>query len=191
MTLPLKKLPLFTPEQYLERECAANERSEYHNGLIFAMAGGSIRHSLLAGNIFGEFKTAFIGRDCAVVFSEVKIVAPNQTSFFYPDIVVLCGQTFSQHRDIAESPSVIVEVLSPSTRAYDLTTKREVYQRIPSLHTLICVDSTKREVLLLERDSKGKWPKQPSRPAKNLALKHLDATIPIDAIYAGINFAES
>jgi Uma2 family endonuclease len=183
-------MPFFTPEQYLERERTANERSEYHNGLIFAMADGSIRHSRIARAASNAMEHALQDPDCAVVIADVKIAAPDQSSYFYPDVVVLCGQSHLEHRDIAESPSVIVEVLSPSTRAYDLTTKREVYQRIPGLHTLIYVDSTKREVLLLERDNKGKWPKQPSRPSKNLALKHLHATIPVDAIYAGINFTE-
>jgi Uma2 family endonuclease len=186
--LALKNLPLLTPEQYLQRERAAQERSEYHQGLILAMAGGSNSHSRLIGNTFRQLDSQLNRSNCFLSMGDIKVAAANRSSFFYPDLLLRCNQQIPNHKDITTTPNLIVEVLSSSTRAYDLTTKREVYQSIPTLHTLLYIDSTKRQLHLYERDSKRKWPTTPSRPTKTLTLKHLNLAIPIDALYENIDF---
>jgi Uma2 family endonuclease len=186
---PLQAWPTFTPEEYLEREQHTEERSEYHRGLILAMAGTSENHAFINFVTAKLLDRALPVNSCRITTSEIKVAAPNQTSFFYPDILIRCNQSIAGHKTVTETPNAVVEILSPSTRAYDLSTKREVYQSIPSLHTLLYIDSTKRQVLLYERDSKGKWPKNPSRPTKTLTLKHLNIAIPIDAFYENTDFA--
>jgi Uma2 family endonuclease len=167
----------------------ANERSEYHRGLILAMAGTSDNHAFICMEMALQLRLALPSSQCRIVATEIKVAAPGQTSFFYPDALIRCNQSIPGQKDLTHTPNAVVEVLSASTRAYDLTTKRVVYQSIPSLHTLIYIDSTKRQVLLYERDAKGKWPKQPSKPGKLLTLKHLGGAIAIDEIYAGVSFA--
>jgi Uma2 family endonuclease len=186
--LPLKSYPLHTPGQYLERESSAEQRSEYHHGLIYAMAGGTYGHSIVIHNSAFALRLALAGRKCTTV-SDLKVAGPSQSSFFYPDLVIHCHQTIPPDLDVSETPNAVIEVLSPSTRAYDLNTKRHVYQSIPTLHTLLYIDSTKRAVLLYERDAKGKWPANPSRPAKQMTLRHFGITISIDSFYAGLDFA--
>jgi Uma2 family endonuclease len=181
--LVLKKLPLLTPEQYLMRESMAVERSEYHQGLVLAMAGTSDNHMSIVGNLYMLMRNALPSSKCRVTTSELKVVTPANTSFFYPDLVVRCDQKIPGHKDTTATPSLIVEVLSPSTRGYDLETKRLAYYTIPSLHTLLYVDSAKRQVILYERAPKGKWPSSPSRPTRAIALKNLGIALPISDLY--------
>jgi Uma2 family endonuclease len=125
--LPLKSYPLHTPEQYLERERAAQERNEYHHGLIYALAGGTNAHAIIIQNCAFTLQLALSGRKCTTTGSDLKVAAPNQSSFFYADLVIRCNQSIPFDQDLTETPNVVIEVLSPSTRAYDWNTKRHVY----------------------------------------------------------------
>lgn len=110
-----------SPEEYLALERKAEHKSEYIDGIIYAMAGGSERHNLIAANIIIALGTQLRNRPCRVYTSDLKVGAPNSTRFFYPDVSVICGepQFVDDEKDVILNPILIAEVLSESTAAFD------------------------------------------------------------------------
>ena len=111
----------FTPEQYLAMECQASYKSEYINGCIFAMAGASKEHNQIAFNIAGELHGQLKNRPCLAYVNDLRVKVSATGLYTYPDTVALCGEPhFEDERmDTLLNPSVIIEILSPTTEAYD------------------------------------------------------------------------
>jgi Uma2 family endonuclease len=130
-----------TPEQYLALERQAQYRSEYINGSLFAMAGASRRHNLIAGNIFGELRAQLRGRPCEAYINDMRVKVGVTGLYTYPDVVALCGQpNFEDTQlDTLLNPSVIVEVLSDSIEAYDRGEKFAHYRRLESLRDYLLI----------------------------------------------------
>lgn len=140
--------PRFTPEQYLEMERKADYKSEYLRGEIFAMAGASYEHNLVVANVLGELRAALRGGPCRAVANDLRVQVASSTLYTYPDVVVICGQP--QFADAALdtllNPSVIVEVLSPSTELFNRGEKWAYYQRLASLTDYVLVAQDKARV---------------------------------------------
>lgn len=137
-TLPRYHL---SPEEYLAIERKAEFKSEYVDGVAYAMAGGSERHNLVAANLIITIGVQLRNRPCRVYPSDLKVGIPNSKRFFYPDVSVVCGETqfADDERDIILNPILIVEVLSDSTAAYDRGKKFLSYQQINSLQEYLLV----------------------------------------------------
>ncbi len=144
---------LFTPEEYITQERKALHKNEYLDGQIFAMSGASRAHSLITSNISNTLYNQLVGSDCEVHSSDMR-VRPSPIAYFYPDVVVACGEPRFEDDvyDTLLNPVVIVEVLSPSTAAYDRGEKFEHYQQLTSLrdYTLVsqhrfCVEHYRRQ----------------------------------------------
>ena len=135
---------LFTPEAYITQERKALHKSEYLNGQIFAMSGASRAHSLITGDIFNSLYNQLMASDCEVHSSNMR-VQPSPIVYFYPDVVVVCGEPrFADDAfDTLLNPIVIVEVLSPSTAAYDRGEKFSHYRQLTSLQDYILVSQHK------------------------------------------------
>ncbi len=151
----------YTPEQYLTLERAAEYKSEYVDGQIYAMAGASRAHILLAGNVFGELRSQFRGRPCEVYMSEMRVKISPSGTYTYPDVVAVCGEArFEDKRaDTLINPTVIVEVLSPSTEAYDRGAKFVRYRELDSLtdYILVSQDRVLVEHFTRQNDGSGRW----------------------------------
>ena len=130
----------FTSEEYITQERKALHKSEYLNGQIFAMSGASRAHSLITSNISNTLYNQLVASDCEVHSSDMR-VQPSPIAYFYPDVVVACGEPRFEDDvfDTLLNPVVIVEVLSPSTAAYDRGEKFEHYQQFISLRDYILV----------------------------------------------------
>ena len=135
---------LFTAEEYITQERKALHKSEYLDGQIFAMSGASRAHSLITSNISNTLYNQLVTSDCEVHSSDMR-VQPSPIAYFYPDVVVACGEPrFADDVfDTLLNPVVIVEVLSPSTAAYDRGEKFEHYQQLTSLRDYILVSQHK------------------------------------------------
>ena len=123
-------------DDWLAAERAATQgRSEYVDGEIFAMAGASETHNLIAGNIFATLHNCFKGRPCYVYTSDMKVRIESANLGFYPDAMAVCGERvfWDERKDVLANPALIVEVLSDSTEAYDRGDKFAHYRTIPSL----------------------------------------------------------
>ena len=140
MGLP-KKIPYYTPEEYLAFERAADTKHEYLDGQIYAMAGGSPPHNQVCFNAIVAVGVQIRGTECIGYTSDQKIRTDPMDLFSYPDLTVVCGQPVfhDKHKDVILNPKVIIEVLSPTTEDYDRSEKLSRYQKLNSLSDYILV----------------------------------------------------
>src|SRR5438067_6181679 len=136
------------PEEYLTIERQAEYKSEYVDGVMYAMAGGSERHNLIAGNLVTELNIQLRKTPCRVYPSDLKVRVPNSKRFFYPDVSVVCGdpEFADDKRDVVLNPVLIVEVFSKSTAAFDRGQKFKFYQQIESLLEYLLVSQDEHHV---------------------------------------------
>lgn len=136
------KYKYLTPEEYLATERAAEYKSEYIDGVIYAMAGGSPQHSLIASAVLAELYFQLKGSPCLVFNSDLKVRVPTGRKFHYPDVTVVCGepQYADDERDVLLNPLLLVEVLSDSTAGYDRRRKFLYYQEIESFREYLLID---------------------------------------------------
>ena len=129
------------PEEYLAFERKAIVKHEYLKGQVIAMSGASRAHSLITGDIFGELRDQLKGQRCEVHSSDMRVRIHSINSYFYPDVVVACEEPRFEDNvfDTLLNPRVVIEVLSPSTEAYDRGEKFELYQQLDSLQEYLLV----------------------------------------------------
>jgi Uma2 family endonuclease len=150
-----KKFENVTLEEYQALERSTDTKYEFHDGTIFSMAGGTIQHGLIAGNIYGEIKFGMRneGVNCTVMNSEVKLHVQDANKFLYPDCMVICGEIETSETDenAVTNPVVIIEVLSSATENYDRGAKFHAYRSISTLKEYILVDQYQASVELFSR----------------------------------------
>ncbi len=139
----------YTAEEYLALERSSLEsKCEFVDGQIFAMTGASREHNLIAVNIAGELRNQLKGRPCEAYLNDMRVKAAKAKGYYYPDIAVVCGQpTFEDGQmDTLLNPAVLVEILSPSTEAYDRGDKFAAYRKIESLREYLLVAQDKPRI---------------------------------------------
>jgi len=148
-----------TPEEYLALERKAELKSEYMDGVVYAFAGGSERHNLIVANIIITLGAQLKGRPCKVYSSDLKVRTPNSKRFFYPDVSVVCGEVefADDERDFILNPTLIVEVSSESTAAFDRGKKFLSYQQISSLQDYLLVSQDEILVEGYARQGSDRW----------------------------------
>jgi Uma2 family endonuclease len=182
----------WTVEEYLAQERNAVAKSEYYDGKIVMMAGGSPTHSLMAMNIGGELYAVLRGTSCRVYSSDLK-VRSSPTQYVYPDVTVIYGEFESDDADasVATNPRLIVEVRSPSTKYYDRTGKWLRYQFMPSLTDYLLVAQDQPLVEHFGREEGSYWRyKAFVGLDTELVLPNFDCRIPLVRLYEGVTFAE-
>lgn len=180
--------PYYSPEEYIALERAAEYKSEYLAGQIFAMAGASEDHNTIAANILWNLRNLFQGRDCRVYMSDMRVrVAPNGL-YTYPDVAAVCGsrEFADDHRDTLLNPTVIFEVLSPSTEAYDRGEKFAQYWRLESLTDYVLVAQDRVRVEHFARQGDGWFVSAASSLDEILRLESIGAELPLVAIYENV-----
>ena len=181
-----------TPEEYLAFERKAKTKHEYLDGQIFAMSGASFTHNFITMNTANQLYNQLVGGECQVAASDMRVKVPQTESYFYPDIVVVCGEPRSEDNvfDTLMNPTLIVEVLSPSTAAYDRGEKFEHYQQIVSLkeYTLISQD----EVHVEQYYRQGmRWLRFEFRGLEAvLSLRSIGCELGLRDAYRRVKFAE-
>ena len=193
MGLPQRQ-PVLTPAEYLRRERAAEYRSEYFAGEMFAMAGGSLRQSLIKMNVGGELRAALKGRPCLACDSDLRIKVAVSGLYTYPDASVICEpvEFDDEQRDTVLNPVLLVEVLSPSTEAYDRGKKFEHYRRIPSLREYLLVAQDAPHIEHFLRNDDQTWTlTEVSGLEATLTLPTLGIQLPLREIFDKIDFNEA
>jgi Uma2 family endonuclease len=152
-------IPRFTPEQYLEMERAADYKSEYFQGEIFAMAGASYAHVRLTGNLTGEIYQSLRGKSCFIGPSEMRVRTRPNGLYTYPDNVAICGEpVFADAKpDTLVNPILIVEVLSKSTEAHDRGDKLHEYRASESLQQYVLVSQYAPRIEVFTRSDDNTW----------------------------------
>jgi Uma2 family endonuclease len=190
----LPEIKHITEKEYLETERLALEKHEYYKGEIFAMSGASIAHNKIFSNTFLEIGTKLKGKKCQPFGSDLRIHIPKNTLFTYPDISIVCGETETTDDkfDTITNPSVIIEILSPSTRNYDKGEKFTLYREIDSLQEYILIDSERIMVEKFIRNSDNSWQ---LTEYKSIDLSFSITTVAIEMplldIYEGLAIAKS
>jgi len=151
--------PYLTVEEYLAIERRAETRSEYFDGEMFAMTGASPRHVLIVSNLVGELRQQLKPRPCLVLPNDLRVHIPTTGLYTYPDIVVVCGdlQLEDEQLETLLNPTLIVEVLSPTTEAYDRGKKFEHYRTIASLAEYLLVAQDEPRIEQYVRQPDGRW----------------------------------
>jgi Uma2 family endonuclease len=157
MSVALKRSSI-SPEQYLDQERQAETRSEYYDGEIIAMSGGSREHSLIAANLIRELGLQLLEKPCEVHTSDLKVQAAA-SAYAYPDVTVVCGppEFLDTEGDVLLNPTVIVEVLSPTTEAWDRGGKFDYYRERQSLQEYVLVAQDRPQVERFMRQSDEQW----------------------------------
>ncbi len=183
------KKQFYTKEEYLELEELAEYKSEYYDGEIFAMSGGSYKHSAICSNLHRRIGDLLDGKNCIVFDSNLKLAIPEINAFVYPDLMVVCGKIeFAENRqDIIRNPILIAEVLSPSTESYDRDMKFGFYRTIPSLKEYMLVSQNKPIVEVYFRQNKDSWKYSVSEGTEQgIVLQSLGYEILLKDIYQKI-----
>ena len=181
----LSKSYYFTPEQYLDMERAAEYKSEYLDGQIYAMAGAGRRHCLLSGNVAAQLGTQLWGKPCEVYINDMRVQADQSRQYFYPDGVVVCGEP--QFRDGREdtllNPTVVIEVLSRSTEAFDRGEKFLRYRQMESLREYLLVSQDERRIEQFTRQADGSWRLIETNADGAATLKSIGCTLALEDVY--------
>jgi Uma2 family endonuclease len=181
---------LVSPEEYLERERPAETKSEYFLGEIVAIAGGTLQHSMITANLARAIGNRLQGKPCGVFSSDARVSVQWGSLITDPDVTVLCGapQYTDDKRDTLLNPILLVEVLSPSTRAYDRGEKSRLFRMMPSLAEYLLVDQTPVDVEQYRRLPSGNWELTTVRSIEAvLTLHSLGCEIPVVEIYQNLD----
>jgi Uma2 family endonuclease len=177
--------PHLTPEEYLAIERQSEIRSEYLDGEMFAMSGATYRHNVIVGNVSGELRQLLKKRPCTVCPNDQRVRIPATGLYTYPDVVVVCGEPHleeDEYLDTLLNPIMIVEVLSPTTEAYDRGKKFEHYRTVDSLseYVLVAQDEPRLEHYLRQEDNRWLF----------TAVSGLEASLPLPSIQCELPLAE-
>ncbi len=180
-----------TPEEYLAAERLSETRSEYLDGGVCPMTGGSINHIRIVANLTAELVNQLRDRDCDVLPTEMKVRLQESRKFFYPDICVVCGgpRFYDDRTDVILNPVLVIEVLSPSTEAFDRGAKFQAYQTVESLKEYVLVAQDAPRVEQYVRNGDGSWKyKSASGLEGSLALPSVECTLNLGAVYDKVDF---
>ncbi|MDX2040097.1 MAG: Uma2 family endonuclease [Acidobacteriota bacterium] len=175
----------YTLEEYLELDKNSEERYEYFDGEVLAMAGGSANHTRLGFDVGVVFSQKLKGRNCEVFNSDMRVKVPAALPYRYPDVSVACGGAVIEDlngQEMLVNPVLIVEVLSPSTAAYDLKDKFTAYQSIESFREYLIVSQDRPHVVQHIRQSEGRW--------LRIDFIGLDAEVTLESINVTLSLSE-
>lgn len=179
-----------TAQEYLALEREAECKSEYYKGEVFAFAGASLRHNLIAANVMANIHSQLRSGPCSAFSSDMRITIPQTPHFTYADVVVVCGQPQldDDFKDNLLNPIVIIEVLSPSTEGYDRGKKFESYQRIASLLEYVLVSQDRPRVEQFLRQPDGRWLYSETSAEGIIKLTPIDCELSLSDIYDKVEF---
>jgi Uma2 family endonuclease len=181
-----------TPEQYLEIERKAEFKSEYYRGEMFARAVASWNHNRLVWKVINQLGQQLGSGPCRGVPSDMRVHVPATGLYTYPDVTIICGEPqFADDRDdTLLNPTLIVEVLSPSTEAYDRGRKFRHYQSIPSLQHYVLISSDHMQVDWYTRQPDAPWLfSSASSPDESITLQAIGCTLKLSDVYEGVELS--
>jgi Uma2 family endonuclease len=172
----------WTVDEFLAFEAEEPERYEFVDGIVRMMTGASAAHSAIKGNVFAELRAAIRSGPCRVDVDDLKVV--TETAVMYPDVLVMC-RPLAPEDDRVTDPTVVVEVLSPTTQRHDRIAKWREYQKISSLRHFVLVEQAERRIEVYSRTDTG-WALASIEPPDDaIALTAIGATLSLEAIYQG------
>jgi Uma2 family endonuclease len=185
--------PLFAPkgmtaEEYFVWEETQLERHDYYHGDVFAMAGGTLAHNSVCLNAAVALKQHFKGGPCRVFMGDVRVQLSKAQHYSYPDVFVTCDarDTAQDSAIVVQFPSLIIEVLSPSTSAYDVGLKFEAYRALESVQEVLFVHIERRSADLYQRSAAPQWTLTPLGESGVLNLQCVNLQLPVRDLFEGV-----
>jgi len=178
--------PRLTAEDYLSGELTSDIRHEYVDGEVYAMAGAGEAHNLIALNVASFLRSHARGGPCRVFISDMKLHVATWKAFYYPDVMVVCDPDDAQTY-YKQSPSLVVEVLSPSTESIDRREKMLAYRTLPSLREYLLIAQDKRQLELYRRADDGDWLLAVRAETGAVQLDSVNASLALDEVYEDVN----
>ncbi|MEO8405222.1 MAG: Uma2 family endonuclease [Chitinophagaceae bacterium] len=156
---PAPKYNYISPDEYLEMDRASDVKLEYYDGYVQAMSGASLKHADVFYNLNGEIYNFLKGTSCRALGSGMRVATPDRDAYIYPDLLIVCDEPKLEDdkHDTLLNPSVVFEILSPSTHKNDLGHKLRHYQNMPSVKEYIMIDSRKRFAQAVRKEQNGEW----------------------------------
>jgi Uma2 family endonuclease len=183
----------YTIEEYLELEFNAEERHEYHDGEILAMAGTSYEHSLIVANLIAAVHGMLKGKPCRILESNLRVRIPHTRRYFYPDATIICGTPQFDPQDTRPmtviNPRVIMEVLSPSSEGYDRGEKFTAYRELETLEEYVLISQSSALMESFFRQGDGTWSfAVVSGLEAMMKIRCLDVEVAMGDVYGGIEW---
>lgn len=184
--------PRMTPAEYLAFDRASEIKHELIQGYVYAMTGGSENHSLIAVNTSTSLRIQVRGRSCKVYNSDMRVQIDTDT-YTYPDITVVCGESrlADRERETLLNPTLIIEVLSPSTERYDRGRKFQFYRQIESLRTYVLIAQDSPRIEWYVRDDDGRWQfNDAAGMDAHVDLSSIGCTLALAEVYEQVSFPD-
>jgi len=178
-----------TREEYLTLEATSQEKHEFYHGEIFAMAGGTFRHSRIKINLIASLHLKLRGKSCQLTDSDMRIGTPSGL-MTYPDVAIFCGQPeLIDNQRTLLNPVVMIEVLSPSTRGYDQGDKFRLYRSIVTFREYLLIDSECVHLQQFHRSAAHEWILHEYIDLNEIIyLSSIDESLSLAEIYENISF---
>ena len=175
-------------DEYLEMENASSEKHEYYQGEIFAISGAKVPHNIIATNLVVALTIKLKGKSCRPFNSDQRIHVEANTLFTYPDISIICGDIITRNNDDYNvlNPTVLIEVLSRSTKNYDRGEKFKLYRDIPTLREYVLVDSESIHIEIFRLNANNHWElEEYNKDAQTVLIQVINTPLSIEEIYEG------
>jgi Uma2 family endonuclease len=176
------KMPM-TGEEFIAWDETETERREFVRGEVFAMAGVEERHATVSGNVYMALRNHLRGTPCRSFMSDMKLRVEAADCYFYPDVMVTCAAADTKDTKIKRDPVLVVEVLSPSTAAYDRGAKFADYRQLPNLAEYLLIDTESRRCDLYRKGADGLWVLHPFEPGQAVRLQSVALDLGADALW--------
>lgn len=179
-------------DAYLAFDRTAEHKHELWDGEVYAMGGGSLAHNLIVWNLVRYIGAALEGSGCRGLPSDMRVRIPSGDRYVYPDVTIVCGPIELEGKgDVLLNPSTIIEVLSPSTFAFDQGDKFRGYRSIASLNEVVFISQYARSVECYTRQADGTWVLRDACDDGEISLRALSTPLPLRHIYDGVEIDES
>jgi Uma2 family endonuclease len=179
-----------TADEFLAWEAGQTERHDFVDGEVFAMAGAEARHITASMNAAFALRQHLSGTPCRTFMADMKVAAAEGRHFFYPDVVVTCSPAEqSSQLLVTHEPTLIIEVLSPSTAAYDLGDKFAHYRQIPTLREIAFIDLDARRTNVYRKGADGLWVLHPFDAGADVQFASVDLALTAAALFADVGEA--
>lgn len=153
------KYNFISQQEYLEMERASDEKHEYFDGHVYLMSGASLKHARVVTNLMLAIGNFLENKNCEILAETMRVATPSRDSYMYPDLLIVCGKEELEDDkfDTLLNPSIIIEILSPSTRSIDKGRKMMYYKEIPSLKEYFMIDTFSQIVHCMRKQPSGDW----------------------------------
>lgn len=189
MAEPAMSLPMSRSE-FLAWEHEQLEKYEFWQGEVFAMTGARQAHVMVAGNVFALLKSHLRGKPCRAYISDMQLEVVAADAVYYPDVVVSCDPADLLAERVLQRPTVVIEVLSDSTAAYDRGVKFAAYRKLSSLKEYVLIDPERRTLEIFRRTEQDDWLLVTRDAARGLVLPSLEFEAGLDAVFEDLDTLE-